>query len=105
MASLDAPSGSYAVDTFARWQDNARGIAKSLDALRLVDGDGTTKHGEQYRGRGDRGAGWVRHDFSGAPARALRRAQRDTHPDTGGDAATFERVLVAEAKLREAGLL
>lgn len=35
----------------------------------------------------------------------LRKAKRLTHPDTGGDAAQFQRVTLAEAKLREAGLL
>ena len=37
--------------------------------------------------------------------RLMRAAQRRTHPDTGGDAATFQRVSLAEAKLREVGLL
>ncbi|KQR39203.1 hypothetical protein [Microbacterium sp. Leaf159] len=43
--------------------------------------------------------------IGGASSRALRRAQRDTHPDHGGDAASFQRVSLAEAKLRKAGVL
>ncbi|WP_051606652.1 hypothetical protein [Microbacterium sp. CH12i] len=35
----------------------------------------------------------------------LRAAQRSAHPDAGGDAATFQRVSLAEAKLREEGLV
>lgn len=123
---------SYAVDTFDRWQDNVRGIAKSLEALRLVDRYGTTKHGEQYRGFlaieataapagfatadaaldflqsivGDQWRGGaIPRERSSAVARVIRGAQRRTHPDTGGDAATFQRVSLAEAKLREEGLL
>ncbi len=43
---------SYAVDTFDDWQANVRGIAKALEALRMVDRYGVTKSGEQYRGWG-----------------------------------------------------
>lgn len=129
--SFDAKVGhlSYAVDTFDRWQDNVRGIAKSLEALRMVDRYGVTKHGEQYRGflaieATSAPAGFTTADdalaflgkftglglaemrvIGGAASRALRRAQRETHPDAGGDAATFQRVSLAEAKLREEGLL
>lgn len=35
----------------------------------------------------------------------IRKAQRATHPDAGGDTVTFQRVSLAEAKLREGGLL
>ena len=131
--SFDSKVGhlSYAVDTFTHWMDNVRGIAKSLEALRMVDRYGVTKHGEQYRG-------FLAIEATAAPAafhtleeaiqflarivedewengivdtrpqnaRALLRgAQRRSHPDRGGDAATFQRVSLAEAKLREAGLL
>lgn len=37
-------------DTFNHWQDNLRGIALSLEALRAVNRYGVTKHGEQYKG-------------------------------------------------------
>ena len=123
--SFDSKVGhlSYAVDTFTHWMDNVRGIAKSLEALRMVDRYGVTKHGEQYRGflaieataapagftsTEDakmflaRVTGWA---YADHPLRELvRRAQRMSHPDHGGDAATFQRVSLAEAKLREAGL-
>ncbi|WP_295014829.1 hypothetical protein [uncultured Microbacterium sp.] len=120
---------SYPCDTFTTWQDNLRAIALALEALRKVDRYGVTKRGEQYRGflaieATAAPAGFATVDealvflgkftglglsemkvISGAPARALRRAQRDSHPDTGGDAAIFQRVSLAEAKLREEGLL
>jgi hypothetical protein len=35
----------------------------------------------------------------------LRRAQRITHPDRGGEPATFQRVTLAEQTLRKAGLI
>jgi hypothetical protein len=127
--SFDAKVGhlSYAVDTFDRWQDNVRGIAKSLEALRMVDRYGTTKHGEQYRGfmaieAAAAPSGFATVDealhFIGILAQAepdranaravravMRAAQRAAHPDADGDAATFQRVSLAEAKLREEGLL
>lgn len=131
--SFDSKVGrlSYAVDTFTGWQDNVRGIAKSLEALRMVDRYGVTKHGEQYRGfmaieANAAPAGFAtaeealqflariiadeweggRVDTRLSNARALLRgAMRRTHPDTGGDAATFQRVTLAEAKLREAGVI
>ena len=129
--SLESRHGhlSYPCDRFTTWQDNLRAIALALEALRKVDRYGVTKRGEQYRGflaieATAAPAGFADIDealsflgkftslglaemkvVSGAPARALRRAQRDTHPDHGGDAAEFQRVTLAEAKLREAGLL
>jgi len=120
--SLDSKHGhlSYPCDTFTTWQDNLRAIALALEALRKVDRYGVTKRGEQYRG-------FLAIEATGAPAgfasteaardwltgswpadtlrSSLRRAQRDAHPDHGGDAATFQRVSLAEAKLREAGVL
>lgn len=129
--SLDSKHGplSYPCDTFDRWQDNLRAIALALEALRKVDRYGVTKRGEQYRGflaleATAAPAGFSSADealaflgtftglglaemrvVEGAPARALRRAQRETHPDAGGDAATFQRVSLAETKLRQEGLL
>jgi len=129
--TLDSKHGplSYPCDTFMTWQDNVRAIALALEALRKVDRYGVTKRGEQYRGflaieATAAPAGFATTDealaflgeflglglaemrvISGAPTRALRRAQRETHPDVGGDAATFQRVTLAEAKLREEGLL
>lgn len=41
---------SMPCDTFHNWQDNLRGIALSLEALRKIDRYGVTQTGEQYRG-------------------------------------------------------
>jgi hypothetical protein len=50
--SLESNVGplSWPCDTFTTWQDNIRGIALSMEALRKVDRYGVTKRGEQYRG-------------------------------------------------------
>jgi hypothetical protein len=124
IVSLDSKFGhlSYPCDTFTTWQDNLRAVALALEALRKVDRYGVTKRGEQYRGflaieATAAPAGFVTAseaeqflrsvtDLHEADVRAvLRVAQRATHPDTGGDAATFQRVSLAEAKLRAEGLL
>jgi hypothetical protein len=124
--SLESKHGplSYPCDTFTTWQDNLRAIALALEALRKVDRYGVTKHGEQYRGfmaieatsapsgftSADAAAEWLDQNF-GEPGVVhtirflLRRAQRAAHPDHGGNAAMFQRVSLAEAKLREEGLL
>lgn len=116
---------SYPCDTFDRWEDNLRAIALALEALRKVDRYGVTRRGEQYRGflaleATAAPAGFATADEAiaflartagisvGDPAKSpmdavalyLRRAQRATHPDTGGDAATFQRVALAESKVR-----
>ena len=118
---------SYPCDTFTTWEGNLRAITLALEALRKIDRYGVTKRGEQYRGflaleataapaGFSTGAdarmflvevareGVVVGDRQGL-ARILRLAQRNAHPDTGGDAATFQRVSLAEAKLRQEGLL
>jgi hypothetical protein len=128
--SLDSKHGhlSYPCDRFTTWQDNLRAVALALEALRKVDRYGVTKRGEQYRGFlaieataapagfategdaiaflrslvGDVGVIGV---SALPPAGLLRRAQRAAHPDRGGDAGIFQRVSLAEAKLREAGVL
>ncbi len=133
--SLDSKHGplSYPCDTFTTWQDNLRAVALALEALRKVDRYGVTRHGQQYRGflaieQGRSGpAGfptadeaiafladivrdeWAdgRVDTSRKNARGLLRgAQRRSHPDApGGDADVFQRVSLAEAKLRQEGVL
>ncbi|MEJ1087032.1 hypothetical protein WDU99_01730 [Microbacterium sp. Mu-80] len=128
--SIESKHGhlSYPCDTFTTWQDNLRAIALALEALRKVDRYGVTKRGEQYRGFLAIEATAASAGFDTAQTAAeflarltddelvipigpnvarilLQRAQRRTHPDLGGDAATFQRVSLAEAKLREAGLL
>lgn len=118
---------SYPCDKYTRWEDNLRAIAAALEALRLVDRHGVTRSGEQYRGflaieataapagftsLDDAWSWLLRLIGSDATVRnpetargVLRAAQRRAHPDAGGDAATFQRVSLAEAKLREEGLL
>lgn len=124
--SIDSKHGhlSYPCDTFTTWQDNLRAVALALEALRKVDRYGVTKRGEQYRGflaieataapagfatAADAEAflrSWCGPAWADQPLRRVfREAQRTTHPDLSGDAATFQRVSLAEAKLREAGLL
>ncbi len=129
--SFDSSVGhlSYPCDTFTTWQDNLRAVALALEALRKVDRYGVTKRGEQYRGflaleATAAPAGFASDEealaflgtfvglgsaelrvIEGGVSRALRRAQRETHPDQGGDPAVFQRVSLAEARLREAGLL
>jgi hypothetical protein len=41
---------SFPCDRFKGWQDNLRAIAKSLEALRMVDRYGVTRGNEQYKG-------------------------------------------------------
>jgi len=52
IVSFESPKGAISMpcDTFRDWQDNLRAIAKSLEALRMVDRYGVTKGNEQYRG-------------------------------------------------------
>jgi len=115
---------SYPCDTFTTWEDNLRAVTLALEALRKVDRYGVTKRGEQYRGflaiearAGTAGfastydaQAFIR-DLAGYDAdetwtpRLFREAQRVAHPDRGGDADTFQRVSLAETKLRAAGLL
>ncbi|MCV7424374.1 molecular chaperone DnaJ [Mycobacterium yunnanensis] len=44
------PELSFPCDTFTRWQDNLRGIALGLEALRKLDRYGITQTGQQYTG-------------------------------------------------------
>jgi hypothetical protein len=126
--TLDSKHGplSYPCDTFSTWQDNLRAIALGLEALRKVDRYGVTRHGEQYRGfLAIEGATAMPAGFADAADALgfiddlirdaqittnpldlrlmLRQAKRLAHPDSGGDSATFQRVMLAEAKLRETG--
>lgn len=115
---------SYPCDKYTRWEDNLRAITLALEALRLVDRHGVTRRGEQYRGflaleatAAPQGfsmaqdalmflAGVTGMRYADHPARDLvAAAQRMTHPDRGGDATIFARVSLAQAKLREEGLL
>lgn len=116
---------SYPCDTFTLWEDNLRAIALALEALRKVDRYGVTKRGEQYRGfLAIEGATAAPAGFASAQdalvwlrqvvgvyaldldvKALLRGAQRVAHPDHGGRAEDFQRVTLAEARLRAEGLL
>lgn len=58
IVSFDSRHGalSYMCDEFFNWKDNLRGIALTLERLRLVDLYGVTKSGEQYKGWAARAA-------------------------------------------------
>lgn len=108
---------------FKDWTDNLRGISLGLEALRAINRYGISKRGEQYRGWRELTAGAVdpislivtREDAidvladvlqlsDGALAfatgddlvQAVKRAQRKTHPDAGGDGETFRKVTKAK---------
>lgn len=117
---------SYPCDRFTTWEANLRAVTLALEALRKVDRYGVTKRGEQYRGFLALEAGataapagfatvyeaqqWCKRIAGYEPdetwtRRIFRDAQRAAHPDLGGDPAKFQRLSLAEAKLREAGEL
>jgi hypothetical protein len=95
----------FATDSFRTWEENLRGIALSMEALRSVDRYGVSKRGEQYRGWRALPMTAGEYDLSEAitsreSAEAYlarwdgdaRRALRETHPDMGGDEAEFRAV-------------
>lgn len=112
----------YETGEYRRWEDNLRGVALSMEALRAVDRYGVSKRGEQYRGwralpmsTGDPrdrvvstddairvihevvGDRYDVDDVEGAfREEAIREALRATHPDRGGDHERF--ILVQRAK-------
>jgi len=84
---------------------NLRAIGLGLEALRAVDRHGITSTSEQYAGFAaigpggpDPARGKLLADRHGSVAEALKR----THPDHGGDAESFRKVVHAyrEASLR-----
>lgn len=97
----------YATNEFQRWEDNLRAVALAMQALRAVDRYGVSKRGEQYQG-------WKALPMSTDPADAIqteaqarallvdnyggsiRRALIETHPDRGGDADEFRKVIRAK---------
>lgn len=127
--SFDTKVGhlSYPSDSYTRWQDNLRAVALSLDALRKVDRYGVTKHGEQYRGflaiEATPSSEWASSELAAEFIRSyiasrgvttimqdlgfqVKQAMRLSHPDMpDGDAEIFRKVMTAEKRLREAGLL
>lgn len=115
---------SWPCDTFDSWQDNIRGIALSMEALRKVDRYGVTKRGEQYTGWQQLPAGGATPDGAdeaevliysyvgvgeldqASLPEAYRRARRNTHPDrNNGDRTDWNRVESAADVLRAAGKL
>ena len=122
---------AYRSTSMDDWQHNVYAIAKSLEALRMVDRYGITKRGEQYTGWKalppgagvaptgmtvelaieviDRESGWT----AGGDVltnvqlwRAVRDAKARTHPDrNGGYRSRWDAVEQAEQVLRRAGRL
>jgi hypothetical protein len=115
---------SFPCDRFDAWEDNLRAIAKSLEALRMVDRYGVTRGNEQYKGFAQlppaptsekkmatsEAADFIaRHStFSairigsdlGIFREAYRQAARKLHPDTGsGSHESFVQLSQAEAVL------
>ncbi|NKR61713.1 molecular chaperone DnaJ [Rhodococcus hoagii] len=120
--SLESNVGplSWPCDSFTTWQDNIRGIALSMEALRKVDRYGVTKRGEQYRGWRAIGATASKPTGFGSAEAALRylrdlvgsdgdldattawkRARSLVHPDrNGGDREAWDVVEAAGDVLR-----
>ena len=118
---------SFPCDEFFEWRDNLRGIALTLERLRLVDLYGVTKGGEQYVGfpalspaseaapddgpfqsreaatiwlSRTSGLGFnVNNAEPSSLVRACRMIARSSHPDAGGDAADFRRLQQAKEML------
>jgi hypothetical protein len=101
-------------DRFDQWQDNLRAIALSLEHLRAMDRYGCTKRGEQYRGwqalpspnpmpatreeaYAELGKVIGEHRARTLPLdEAFREAAKLTHPDAGGSAERFKRIMAAK---------
>lgn len=125
IVSFDSKHGplQFACDCFDRWEDNLRGIALTLERLRMADLYGVTKSGEQYRGwqalpspaTGDNSGpirkrsvavqylaavlGWQAAEVEIDVESAIRKASALTHPDRGGDMVEFKRVQEAKTAL------
>lgn len=98
---------SFPCDNFTFWEDNLRAIAKSLEALRMVDRYGVTRNNEQYRGftalpaadpNAARAAaiaflasvtGWPTSQVINDNQGAYRLAAAALHPDKGGSHERF----------------
>jgi hypothetical protein len=109
--SFDSDHGPlrYATDRYDTWQDNVRGIALALQALRAVDRYGVTHRAEQYIGfraipapvnghaSADAALRWMR-DKAG-PAHATTRPEllyrllsKRFHPDIAGGREDWDRL-------------
>lgn len=109
----------WACDKYRDWQQNLRAISMTLNRLRLIDEYGCTKRGEQYTGwkalpaPGDasvdmKGDAWsflcgllgVQNEgIPKAVENFIRAAEKQTHPDRGGNASDFKRVQEARKVL------
>lgn len=126
--SLGSKAGplSWPCDTFTTWQDNIRGIALSMEALRKMERYGVTKRGEQYTGwkalpqqgseasefgSAEAAIAFLRTVATATPPNAnltalYRRARASTHTDRpGNDRAQWDRVEAAGEILRAAKLI
>lgn len=90
---------------YRTWQDNVRGIALGLEALRKIDRYGIIQSDEQYTGFRALPAGstewvstlaaysgWSYEDVLADPDGAYKAAVKKAHPDQGGSRASFEEV-------------
>lgn len=115
----------YPCDTFDDWKHNVYAIALSLNALRMVNRFGVSRHGEQYRGWGElpaplvtappmsledavrviaEGAGLELADVVLDWQGAFRLAANEVHPDKpDGDAEEFKRLMQAREVLEKEG--
>lgn len=118
VGAYDSPNRKKVETMRQDWQHNLYAIAKSLEALRLVDRYGVTKRGEQYAGfkalpagrampsshmttdaawtvladvLGDPAIGVTRGDAEAA-ALAVKLARRQAHPDRRGDRKLWDQV-------------
>lgn len=113
---------AFPCDRFNWWEDNVRGIALAMEALRKVDRYGV-QTGRQYQGFKALPATTQALDWDGAIATleefsgtfvhagdpseeaarlAVRRARARTHPDTNGNSASdFHRVQAAAAVISQ----
>ena len=87
--SFDSRFGrlTYATDIYTAWEDNLRGIALALEALRAIDRYGVSKRGQQYAGFALLTAGPGLEELGRQLVErhgSLPAALRATHPDTGG---------------------
>jgi hypothetical protein len=104
----------YGCDTFTSHEDNLRGIALALEALRAVDRYGVTKRGEQYQGWSalppaaepgmsrEEAEAFIRHaaarwgpgydDREVDLKRAYRLAARQLHPDVSNNPEQWARL-------------
>lgn len=110
----------FAADTFGYWQDNVDAIARSLEALRMIDRYGVTS-GQQYEGfkalpshgsttmttenAKDTIRRYAPSEGGTVSEMAIRIARAKAHPDRGGSHDAFVQVQEAERTLKAAGVL